>query len=82
MSVNSRLYVYYNESVVLLCIVAEGAQGLVKFLNDTTFLHDHCRGARKLSDNFESFSPYLYPFTIEYSILVGELSINCLKFEC
>jgi hypothetical protein len=51
---------------------AEGAQGLVKFLNDTSFLHDHCRGARKLSDNFESFSPYLYPFTIEYSILVGE----------
>ncbi|XP_065335323.1 proton channel OtopLc-like isoform X2 [Cloeon dipterum] len=53
-----------------LPITSKGAQDLVKFLNDTSFLHDHCRGARTLSDNFENFSPYLYPFTIEYSILV------------
>ncbi|XP_046679079.1 LOW QUALITY PROTEIN: proton channel OtopLc-like [Homalodisca vitripennis] len=39
-------------------------------LNVTSINGLSCRGPTQLSEVFESFSPYLYPFTIEYSILV------------
>lgn len=47
-------------------------------VNDSLFAN--CRGPTQLSEVFESFSPYLYPFTIEYSILVGKLNVHL--FQC
>ncbi|XP_054287534.1 proton channel OtopLc-like [Macrosteles quadrilineatus] len=41
----------------------------ITFLNTSSSVNK-CRGPTQLSEVFESFSPYLYPFTIEYSILV------------
>ncbi|KAG8222680.1 hypothetical protein J437_LFUL015877 [Ladona fulva] len=47
-----------------------GAQDLLKFLNGSSYTSDYCHGSSHLATIFENFSPYLYPFTIEYSILV------------
>ncbi|XP_046624717.1 proton channel OtopLc-like isoform X1 [Neodiprion virginianus] len=45
-----------------------GAKDLIKFLNGSYFTNEcHQTG---LNTIYEWFSPYLYPFTIEYSILI------------
>ncbi|XP_071452896.1 proton channel OtopLc-like [Hetaerina americana] len=65
-----------------------GAKNLLHFLNSSTYLSNNCRGTSHLSTIFDNFSPYLYPFTIEYSILVvGVLFVmwqnigRCTKFS-
>lgn len=47
-----------------------GARDLVDFLNNSYF-DKNCQHT-ELNIIYESFSPYLYPFTIEYSILIGK----------
>ncbi|KAJ1530390.1 hypothetical protein ONE63_005299 [Megalurothrips usitatus] len=47
-----------------------GALDLVKFMNASSLGSSECRGSTQLSTVLDSLSPYLYPFTIEYSILV------------
>lgn len=58
-----------------------GARELVKFLNGTsTRVVTSCRYDSRMNFIYENYSPYLYPFTVEYSILVGKsnkLSMNC-----
>ncbi|XP_034246845.1 proton channel OtopLc-like [Thrips palmi] len=40
------------------------------FMNASSLGSSECRGSTQLSTVLDSLSPYLYPFTIEYSILV------------
>ncbi|XP_052132309.1 uncharacterized protein LOC127751976 [Frankliniella occidentalis] len=47
-----------------------GALDLVKFMNASSLGSSECRASTQLSTVLDSLSPYLYPFTIEYSILV------------
>jgi hypothetical protein len=53
--------------------VAVGARNLIQCLNQTSWWDKgKCRPPAGLAIIASQFSPYLYPFTIEYSILVGE----------
>lgn len=50
------------------------AEELKAYLNLTTRIFTRsCEGDRGLRLIYQNFSPYLYPFSVEYSILVGEL---------
>lgn len=47
-------------------------------MNASSLGSSECRGSTQLSTVLDSLSPYLYPFTIEYSILVGrDLILLC-----
>ncbi|GLH13981.1 Uncharacterized protein GBIM_18441, partial [Gryllus bimaculatus] len=49
-----------------------GAQELIAYVNNTrgmTF-SENCEASSQMTVIYEDFSPYLYPFTIEYSILI------------
>lgn len=51
-----------------------GMEGLKAYLNDKTRVFTKsCDGDKGLRLIYQNFSPYLYPFSVEYSILVGEL---------
>lgn len=52
---------------------AENNQQILVLLNLNTSYQRSCKGQDELSEVFDKFSPYLYPFTIEYSILVGKI---------
>lgn len=57
----------------------KGATKLVGFLNNTVRLFTStCEGDEGLSLIYQNYSPYLYPFTVEYSILVGKLYVKIL----
>ncbi|XP_067004725.2 proton channel OtopLc [Anabrus simplex] len=47
-----------------------GAEELLLVFNTTPVLPDNCRAPGDKSLIYENYSPYLYPFTIEYSILI------------
>lgn len=51
-----------------------GAKELIRFLNGsaTTRLGTSCIEDPRMNIIYQNFSPYLYPFTVEYSILVGK----------
>ncbi|XP_046395456.1 proton channel OtopLc-like [Ischnura elegans] len=57
-------------SLPLTSYKERGAKDLFHFLNSSTYFSHNCRGTTHLSTIFDNISPYLYPFTIEYSILV------------
>jgi hypothetical protein len=53
--------------------VTAGAKNLIRCLNQSSWWDKgQCRPPDGLAIIASQFSPYLYPFTIEYSILVGE----------
>ena len=53
--------------------VSVAAQNLVQCMNNaSSWIGNHCKPPDALIILTTQFSPYLYPFTIEYSILVGK----------
>lgn len=51
-----------------------GMQGLKDYFNEHTRVFTKgCESDKGLRLIYQNFSPYLYPFSVEYSILVGEL---------
>lgn len=43
--------------------------------------NDKCQGAPAITSIIENFSPYLYPFGVEFNILIGEyISILVQQF--
>lgn len=50
-----------------------GAEELKQYLNNSVRVFTSgCEGDKGLSLIYQNFSPYLYPFSVEYSILVGK----------
>lgn len=50
----------------------KGAEEVKEYLNKSVRLFTKsCESDRGLSMIYQNFSPYLYPFSVEYSILVG-----------
>lgn len=41
-----------------------------RFLNVSNLFNEECIGSKAISTIFESFSPYLYPFSVEFNILI------------
>jgi hypothetical protein len=65
----------------LLFCLAAGARNLIQCLNQSSWWDKgQCRPPDGLTIIASQFSPYLYPFTIEYSILVGES--QCGETKC
>jgi len=61
-----------NHLTHLLCLAA-GARKLIHCLNQSSWWDKgQCRPPDGVAIIASQFSPYLYPFTIEYSILVGK----------
>nr|CAD7573079.1 unnamed protein product [Timema californicum] len=50
----------------------------MRFLNESLIVSHYCYGPPQMAIIRDNFSPYLYPFTIEYSIIVGRLSSESL----
>lgn len=51
-----------------------GAKLLTSYLNATARkFTQSCEGDESLKTIYKNYSPYLYPFSVEYSILVGKL---------
>lgn len=51
----------------------QGAKELVRFFNGTSArVGTTCKHDSRMNIIYENYSPYLYPFTVEYSILVGK----------
>lgn len=60
----------------------QGAKELVKFLNGTsTRVGTTCKHDSRMNIIYENYSPYLYPFTVEYSILVGKWTVIKLRWN-
>lgn len=61
-----------------------GAQELIRFFNGsaTPRIGSMCVEDSRMNYIYQNFSPYLYPFTVEYSILVGMLirQVSLSKF--
>lgn len=58
-----------------------GAKELIRFLNGSSAVRvgTVCTEDPRMNIIYQNFSPYLYPFTVEYSILVGEWK---MEFRC
>lgn len=73
----SMRFMFLNENSVALPLKAyskTGAKELVTYLNHTLKLFTStCDGDKGLRLIYQNYSPYLYPFTVEYSILVGKI---------
>lgn len=74
----SILRVYSRESDIpvasaLTSYSKHGAKELVKFLNGSAEprVGTVCLDDARMNIIYQNISPYLYPFTVEYSILVG-----------
>lgn len=51
----------------------KGAKELVKYLNGSLRISfSTCEEEQGLNVIYQNYSPYLYPFSVEYSILVGK----------
>lgn len=75
-SIESKEYSNYQAPIALplSSYTKKGAQELVNFLNVSTRLFaGKCEGDKGLEIIYQNYSPYLYPFSVEYSILVGKI---------
>lgn len=81
---NERL-IFVDDNPIALPLTSynkKGATKLVGFLNNTVRLFTSiCEGEEGLSVIYQNYSPYLYPFTVEYSILVGKCLHNVTRFN-
>lgn len=53
-----------------------------KFLDVSGLYNENCTGSQAINSIVENFSPYLFPFSVEFNILIGNysnLTINPLK---
>lgn len=59
-----------------------GAEELKSYLNHTPRVFTKgCETDKGLRMIYQNFSPYLYPFSVEYSILVGELKFHLVPLS-
>lgn len=73
-----------NQQPIALPLTAyneKGARVIKSYLNASVRqLTGFCAGDERLTVIYRNFSPYLYPFSVEYSILVGEYQFSETKF--
>lgn len=56
--------------IILFFSVFTSAESRIFDISD--LYNEHCQGSGAISSVFESVSPYLYPFSVEFNILIGK----------
>lgn len=42
-----------------------------RFFDVSGLYNENCIGSKAISSIYDNFSPYLYPFSVEFNILIG-----------
>lgn len=77
----SEIAFYSQDQPIALPLTSynkRGAKLLTAYLNSTVRkFTEVCNGDDSLKTIYKHYSPYLYPFSVEYSILVGNVNNKC-----
>lgn len=67
-------FIHFVDSVLIILLYIDSQSSVLDFLNASqaiTTFYDPCVEFSSISELVVKMSPYLYPFSIEYSILIG-----------